>query len=145
MIDVVALAGRRFEALAVEDPDVPATISDEPGAMEFPEGRRDPGAADAEHGGHEFMRHRYDIRSGAVVRHQQPAGAALFHRMEAIAGGSLRAQIHEGFGEPEHRPAHCRALVERRLAPGGAYAQRRPWHLHDDLLSRCLAAEKGGP
>ena len=142
MIDLVALASGRFEACAIGDRDLTATVMDQPGAMEFSEGRRDPGAPNAEHRRHEFVRHRHVIRSDAVAGHQQPAGAALLDRVEPVAGGGLRAQVHDGFGEAVHRPAQPRALVKRRLALSGAHAQRGSGELHDDLLSRCLAAEK---
>jgi hypothetical protein len=43
MVDLVALASGRFETLAVDDRYLTSTISDQPGAMKFSEGRRNPG------------------------------------------------------------------------------------------------------
>ena len=111
MIKPVALASGRFEAFAINDRDLTATILDQPGAIQFSEGRRDPGTPHAEHRRKEFMRHWYCIRVNAVARHQHPSGAALFNRVETVTGSGLRGEVQNAFGEAQHHSAHRRALM----------------------------------
>ena len=117
---------------------------DQPGASQFSESGRDSGTPHAEHRGKEFVRHRYDVRAHAVARHQQPAGTALLDQVESVAGGGLRGEVQDGFGEAQHDPAHRRALIECRLTQRGVHAQRGYRTLHDELAIRYHPSEQSG-
>ena len=49
MVDVVALAGRRFEALAIDDGDLAMVVSDQFGTLKLTSDLGDPGAPYTEH------------------------------------------------------------------------------------------------
>src|SRR5216684_235878 len=49
VVDLIALAGGRFEAVVVDDGDLAAVIADEPRALQLSGGFGDPGAAHAKH------------------------------------------------------------------------------------------------
>src|SRR6185369_1336282 len=49
MVDVVALAGRRFEALAIDDGDLAMVVSDQSGTLKLTSDLGDPGAPYTEH------------------------------------------------------------------------------------------------
>jgi hypothetical protein len=68
---------------------------------------------DAKHHGYEVRRHREVVGVGAVMRHQDPAGQALFKHMAAVAGGGLRHLIVED-----------QRVAQQQGAQGGAALQR---------------------
>src|SRR5258708_15340605 len=77
MIDPVAFAGGRLEAVAIPDRDLAVMVADYSRALQLASSHGHPCAPHAEHRGEELVRHRHDIRLNAVVRHEQPTGASL--------------------------------------------------------------------
>jgi hypothetical protein len=144
VIDAVALAGIRFEAVAIDDRELAVMIANQPGALELSGDIGDPGAPYAKHRGEELVRERHPIRLNAVNRHEQPSGAPLLDRVKSIAGRSLAAKVQDGFGEAQRNPANGVALIKCCLAERGTHAQRCAGNLHNDLLCGGLAAEKSG-
>src|SRR6266700_5910411 len=102
VVEPVALAGRRFEARAVDDGDRATTISDQPRTMELSDGFGDPGAPHAEHRREEFVGHRHGVAVQPIARHQDPAGTTLLDAVQPGAGGGLRTEVEESCDEAEH-------------------------------------------
>ena len=144
MIDAVALAGIRFEAVPIDDRKLAVVIANQAGALELSGDIGDPGAPYSKHRGEELVREGHPIRLNTVNRHEQPPGAPLLDRVEPIARRGLRAEVQYGFGEAQQNPADGRALIKCRLAESGTQAQCGAGNLHNDLLGGGLAAEKSG-
>lgn len=140
----MALAGGRFERFAVENSDLAVMITDQSRASQLRGNLGDPGAANAEHRGQEFVGHWNVIGFEPGPRHQEPAGEPLLGRMEPIAGGGLSAEAQQAVGEAQRGSTHCRALVERCPACIGVHTLSGARYLDNDLLVRYVAAEKGG-
>src|ERR1043166_4495967 len=88
--NLVALARKILEAVAIQYPNVAAMVIDKsilPKAV-----RRDahPGAAHAQHARQEFLGQGKGIAYGPVVRHQQPPRQTLVQSVQAITSGGLR-------------------------------------------------------
>src|SRR5437762_7669022 len=113
MIDAVAFAGGRLEAVAISDRDLAVMVADQSRALQLASSHGHPCAPHSEHRGEELVRHRHDIQLNAVVRHEQPTSESLLDRVQPIAGRSLGAEVHESGGEAKHSHAYGRALVER--------------------------------
>jgi hypothetical protein len=64
-------------------------------AFEHARGERHSGAPHAQHLGQELLGERERGLVDPIVGHQQPAGAALLHRVGAVAGGVLRHLVHQ--------------------------------------------------
>jgi hypothetical protein len=144
VIDAVALAGIRFEAVAIDDRKLAVMIANQAGALELSGDAGDPGAPYAKHRGEELVREGHPIRLDAIESHEQPPGAPLLDRVEPIARRGLRAEVQYGFGEAQQNPADGFALIKCRLAESGTQAQCGAGNLHNDLLGGGLAAEKSG-
>jgi len=144
MINRVALASGRFQALMIDDGDPTVAIVDKSSALEFSRDRGDPGPPSAKHRGQELMGQRHGVRLNAIAGHQQPACAALFDRMKSITRRGLRAEIEKGVDKLVHDGAKGRALFESCLAERGIHPQRASRDLHDDMLGRRPGAQQGG-
>ena len=118
MIDAVALASIRLEAVAINNRELAVVIANQAGALELSGDSGDPGTAHAKHGGEEFLRERHRIRLNAVESHEQPPRAPLLDRMEPIASRGLRGEVKKRFDEAQRNPANGLALIKCCLAAG---------------------------
>src|SRR5688572_31378604 len=83
--DLVAPAGRRLEAGAVEYADIAPVVADQLLPLQ---GAGGPGHGNPQHAQHVaeyLLRDMKIVRSHAVARHQQPAREAVLHEMETVA------------------------------------------------------------
>ena len=144
VVDAEALAGRRFEALAIDDREFPVMVANEPRALKLAGGFGDPGAPHAEHRRQELVRHRQNVALQPVTRHEQPTGATLLDGVKAVASGGLSTQVEESLDEGQHDSANRGTLIEGRLAFGHLHPQRGAGNLDNDLLGGQLAAQKSG-
>ncbi len=76
-----------------------------------------------------------------VVRHQQPAAAALFQRVEVIAGRGLRDLVEEGMRIVTHHSAQGGVLRQRFREQVGFHPQAGTGHLDVDAGRRAVVAE----
>jgi hypothetical protein len=88
--DFVALTGRHFESLAVQNIDGGAAVLDRFVFLQHSRGKGHSRAVGPEHGGQKIVRNGETASAHAVLGHEQPAGKALLNFVEAIARGGLR-------------------------------------------------------
>jgi len=96
--EAIAFAARGLEAWAVQHCDLSAVVANAARVLEGLGRDGNTRPTDAEHRCQELVRHRERGGVHAVVRHQQPARAALDHRMHAIAGRGLRDEGKHRYG-----------------------------------------------
>jgi hypothetical protein len=124
--DSVAFARGGLQALAVEDSHLAAAVRDGARALERLGGDGHGRAPDAEQPGELVVGECKLAGADAVVRHQEPARAALLERVEAVARHRLRDLVEEVLRVAEEhvteRPALAREGLEvaRDDAPGQA-------------------------
>jgi hypothetical protein len=118
----VAFAAGGFEGFAVEDADGAARIFDDLGFLQGAGGLGDAAAVGAEHGGEEVVGEREEARLDAVLRHEEPAGEALFDVVEAIAGGRLRNlhAVDDGEAAEDHEQIGKRLQERFEMSAGDA-------------------------
>ena len=88
----VAFAGRSFQALSIDDGDAAVYVTNEPGFLERAGNDRHRRPAGAKHHRKKFMAQLELVTVDAIMRHQQPATAALLHRMQRDTPGRLHDQ-----------------------------------------------------
>src|SRR5580698_2428881 len=92
--DLVALAGCRDCAWAVEDGDLATRVTDKATLLQRAGRNGDGGAPGTEHLSDVLLRDLHLFGLDAVSERKQPAGEALFYLMEAIAEDTLRGEHH---------------------------------------------------
>src|SRR5262249_24406253 len=148
--DLITLTGGVLEALPIDDGDPAPAELDKTGLLQDSGGHRHGRSPDPQHVGQELVGHRELVGAYAVLREQEPAGAALLDGVEPVAGNLLRDLdeerlrvpldqrrqrsllpdlVPEGFGV--HADDRARDLdggvllrVHRRRAPGDRHAQQ---------------------
>src|SRR5581483_201235 len=118
--DAVTLAGRRLEALAVEDADAAAAVLDQLAVLQRGRRPRDADPAHAEHVREELLRQAEFVGAHPVARHEQPAREALLDLVKAVARRGLG-----NLGEQRVRVAVDALLQRRGLAHFPGEARRR--------------------
>src|ERR1035438_8287203 len=109
---LIALAGGGLQTGPVYYRDLSPHVSDESRLLQH--ARRDiyRRSAHAEHVSHEFLRERKGILAGAIMGHQQPAGAAFLHAVEPVAGCSIQDLPHERVQVLRDQPLHRRPAAD---------------------------------
>ena len=70
----VALAGSRFKAGDVGEPDICPAVVDQVVAFELSHGKSDRGPLHAKHDGEKVLRERHVVAAGAIGAKQEPPG-----------------------------------------------------------------------
>src|SRR2546429_418981 len=89
LYDSVTLAGDCLQARLVENLNAPAAVVNQPVFLKNAGGFIDPLAPHAEHVGDEILRQTKLIHPQTVAGHQEPAGEARVHLVEAVADSRL--------------------------------------------------------
>lgn len=100
----IAFAGSVLQALAIDDRDDAALITDQAFTLQGARSSRNACALHPQHHGQELLGEQKFIRIHTVVRHQQPAATSLLQRMKMIARGRLRDLVEEGVSIAKHAP-----------------------------------------
>ena len=90
--DVVAFAGSRQQARAIENGHAAALVSDEPGPLQRARSVCDACTSHAQHHGEEFFVSR-NCPNACGHRHQEPTATTLLQGVKDVAGSRLRDLI----------------------------------------------------
>src|SRR5213079_2273150 len=90
----IALAGRLFQCLPVDDRDLSAGVAYEAGSLQCGPGEVHGWASHAEHLGDEFLGERKAVLADAIMGQEKPPTHPFLQRMRAIAGDALRQHRH---------------------------------------------------
>jgi hypothetical protein len=96
--DAAAFAGDGLQPGSVEHGDLAAAVADQPGPLERARGGRYARPVRAQLQREDLLGEREVVRPGAIVAQQEPAGAPLVDRVQAVAGGPLRGLCDERLG-----------------------------------------------
>src|SRR5262245_905140 len=111
--DAIEAIGAFFKSVAVHNRDSAARRRDQAPALEMAKGNRHAGAADAQHQSQEIMREVELIAFEPVMRHQQPARAALFNGTVSVGKRSVTVLHAKHMREMKKASVQGRALVKR--------------------------------
>src|SRR5688572_18615411 len=119
--DLITFAACRLQSLTVEDRDVAADVTNQPGLLQAPGRLGDALAASSQHVGDELLGEQQFHRPYPVVCEQQPAAESLLDRVKAVADGGLG-----DLGDQRLRVAQQQELT--RTAPPELFQQNRRRH-----------------
>jgi hypothetical protein len=95
------------------------------------------GSIDAQHQREKFLRHLEFVTFSAIMRHEQPAGEALFQIVTTIASGGLRSLGVHGLQIPKHQGPET-GLLFHGIAKGAGF------HLESRAICLNEGFGKGG-
>src|SRR5260370_10072628 len=136
--DAIALAGSRFESVAIEHCHAAVPIADQRVLLERWRGDAGGWLAQPEDHGEKSLSHRKLVAFGAVMAGQQPAGATLLQHMKPIAGRRLRDRAQHRLDVAQqqllqravrmHRPAQ-RGRTHPKRSAGQLYPRGMEWRI----------------
>lgn len=134
--DGVALAGERFELLAVEDGHLAATVPNAPRLLERAGRFGDALPPRPQHVGEEFLREPEFIKVYMVLSRKQLAAESLPYGVKAVTDGGLGYLRDERIGVAEDQVVQRPAPVELGLKNSGLQPLARAFGLHHYLVGR---------
>src|SRR5262249_18517324 len=88
--DLITLTGGVLQAIPIDDGDPAPAELDKTGLLQDSGGHRHGRSPDPQHLGQELVGHRELVGAYAVLREEEPSGAALLDGVEPVAGDLLR-------------------------------------------------------
>ena len=102
--ELVTLAGRRHEALSLDERDPFSTALNQTGLLQFPRGIRDGWPLNTEHFSEYVLRDEQRVIVAAVAHHQQPTRKSLLKAMGTIAGNRHHDLLEKGLNVRGRQP-----------------------------------------
>ena len=96
--DRVAFAGRRFQTLSIANRDASTSVADQSSLLQHAGNHTDSRTLHTEHDRQKLMAQLEVLLVHPVVRHQQPAGTPLLHRVHRVARDGLHPLRDDDLG-----------------------------------------------
>jgi len=140
----VALTGSRFESVTICDGHSSPGIANKSSLLQSARRYRYASALNTQHHCEEFVCDREAVGSCAVMRYQKPTAAALFQRVQSVAGSRLRDLADHQMVIPVKNELKASVSPHFGTEDFGAATKRGAGYLDNAFKGCALNAEKSG-